>query len=381
MKLSAKPLCQRKEEVLPLEAGSMAVLNGKEYTRKELLSKTGSIAQLCEVRPSVLSEGKSSGVKIYDMTTGSGLSCTVMADKGMDMFHLSYKGTNMCFHAKPGIVNASLADLYGMGAGFLRSIAGGMFYTCGLSNNGGACTDEGVDHVFNGRVRNIPAEKLASVSEWDGDEYRIGIKGEMRDTGLFCENLVLHREITSSLGAKSVKVSDTVRNEGFKDAYCMLMYHINLGFPLVDEDTRLLFPENQMTPLNPISERDAHEAEICTAPVPGADENAFVRKQAHDDYGYSMAAAYNDRLGLGLYVKYNVNEMPNLIEWKAMASGDYVVGLHVANSLFGRCDQKAAGALQSIPALEERHYGVEIGVIDGAEDLRKFTEELGKYHY
>lgn len=359
----------------------MAIINGIEYTKAELMAKTGNIAQLCEVRPATLSDGKSNGVRVYDMTTGGGLNCTVIADKGMDMFHLNYKGTNLCFHAKPGIVNASLADLYGMGGGFLRSLAGGMFYTCGLSNNGGACTDEGVDHVFNGRVRNIPAEKLSVISAWDGDEYRIGVEGEMRDTGLFCENLVLRRSITSSLGAKSVVVSDVVRNEGFKDAYCMLMYHINLGFPLIDSDTRLYFPKNDMMPLNPVSEAAKDEAEICTEPVPGADENAFVRKMATDSEGFSKACAYNDRLGLGLYVRYNVKEMPNMIEWKAMSSGDYVVGLHVANSLFGRTDQKAAGALQTVAPLSERHYGVEIGVIDGKEEFDRFREEIDSYEF
>jgi len=359
----------------------MAVINNINYTKKELLAKTGNIAQIAEVRPAILTDGKSDGVRVYDVTTGGGLGFTVIGDKGMDMFHLNYKGTNCCFHAKPGIVNASLADLYGMGAGFLRSIAGGMFYTCGLSNNGGACTDEGVDHVFNGRLRNIPAEKTSVISAWQGDDYLLGVEGEMRDSGLFCENLVLRRSITTKLGAKSLTVSDTVRNEGFKDAYCMLMYHINLGFPLIDEGTRLILPENEMTPLNPVSEAAAGEAEIVTAPVTDANENAFVRRQAHDKDGFSAAAAFNDKLGLGLYVKYNVNEMPNLIEWKAMFTGDYVLGLHVANSLFGRVDQKNAGALQTIAPMEERHYGVEIGILDGIADADEFTKTVAAYSF
>ena len=276
----------------------MAILYDKEYTREEILARTGSVAQIAEVRPAVLTDGKSAGVRVFDVTTGGGLAFTLIRDKGLDMFHLSYRGVNLSFHAKPGIVNASLADLYGMGAGFLRSIAGGMFYTCGLSNNGGACTDHGVDHVFNGRVRNIPAEKVSVISRWDGDAYVLGVDGEMRDTGLFCENLVLRRSVSTKLGGKSLVVSDTVENEGFTDAYCMLMYHINLGFPLVDEGTRLILPKNEMTPLNEESAAAAAEAETCTPPRVGAEENAFVRRQATDKDGMSAAAAYNDRLGL-----------------------------------------------------------------------------------
>lgn len=357
----------------------MAYLFGKEYSRRELTALTGNIAQLAEVRPSVLTEAKSAGVRVYDITTGGGLAFTVLRDKGMDVFHLSYKGVNLCFHAKPGVVNASLADLYGMGAGFLRSIAGGMFYTCGLSNNGGACTDEGVDHVFNGRVRNIPAEKLSVVSRWEGDEYILGVDGEMRDTGLFSENLVLRRSIRTSLGAKSLTVSDTVANDGFSPAYCMLMYHINLGFPLVSPGTRVILPKNEMTPLNDISAAAADEAETCSAPYAGAQENAFVRRQAADAKGMSAAAAYNDELRLGLYVRYNTNQLPNLIQWKAMCQGDYVLGLHAANSLFGRTDEIKRGALHTVEPLGERHYGIEIGVLDGEKDLNAFTDELNSY--
>ena len=71
--------------------------------------------------------------------------------------------------------------------------------------------------------------------------------------------------------------------------------------------------------------------------------------------------------------------MPNLIEWKAMSAGDYVLGLHVANSLFGRVAERERGALQTIAPMSSRHYGVEIGVLDGAEEARAFSDALATY--
>ena len=58
---------------------------------------------------------------------------------------------------------------------------------------------------------------------------------------------------------------------------------------------------------------------------------------AADSQGNTFGAVINEDLGIGLKTEYNLKELPYLMQWKSIASGDYVVGLEPANSsVYGR---------------------------------------------
>jgi hypothetical protein len=76
-------------------------------------------------------------------------------------------------------------------------------------------------------------------------------------------------------------------------------------------------------------------------------------------------------------VKFDRHELPNLIEWKSMGSGDYVVGIEPANCLCnGRLDEKSRGTLQRIAPSETREFHLEIGVLDGAAEIAAFEAHV-----
>ena len=64
--------------------------------KSELMKYTGSLQQVAYVRPVVYTEGRSSGLKAWDVKNGP-LSYQVMADKCLDVNQLSYKGININF--------------------------------------------------------------------------------------------------------------------------------------------------------------------------------------------------------------------------------------------------------------------------------------------
>lgn len=58
----------------------------------------------------------------------------------------------------------------------------------------------------------------------------------------FAENLVLRRKICTRLGESRLWICDSVENEGYQRTPFMLLYHINGGFPVVSERSRLISP-------------------------------------------------------------------------------------------------------------------------------------------
>ena len=62
----------------------------------------------------------------------------------------------------------------------------------------------------------------------------------------FREHLTLQRSIETTLGESTIVLRDTVRNDGPLPTPLMMLYHVNVGWPVVDAGARLLLaiPQN-----------------------------------------------------------------------------------------------------------------------------------------
>lgn len=72
----------------------------------------------------------------------------------------------------------------------------------------------------------------------------------MRQARLFTEHLTLRREITVGYEQKGFSFVDTVENISYHTRPFMLLYHFNMGYPLVSEDSRLYLPVSNTRPRN-----------------------------------------------------------------------------------------------------------------------------------
>jgi len=61
-------------------------------SREELRKYSANSAQLANCRLSSLEDGNGRGMRIIDVNNGSGLSFTVVPDRGMDIVETSFKG-------------------------------------------------------------------------------------------------------------------------------------------------------------------------------------------------------------------------------------------------------------------------------------------------
>ena len=50
------------------------------------------------------------------------------------------------------------------------------------------------------------------------------------------------RRIEADLGGNAIRIRDRVVNEGFYPTPHMLCYHLNVGYPVLDEGSRYLAP-------------------------------------------------------------------------------------------------------------------------------------------
>jgi hypothetical protein len=247
----------------------------------------------------------------------------------MDLSICEFKGIPLTWRSPTGDVHPAYYEPHGFG--WLRSFAGGLLTTCGLDQFGIPSQDGGVELGLHGRISSCPAVQVTHRASWNGDQYELEITGECRQAALFNENLVLRRRISTSLGSNRIRIEDTVANEGFEPSPHMLLYHFNLGFPLLSEHSRLHLRSDETLARDEVARPGLPEWDRFQPPTSGYQEQVFIHHPAPDQAGNATVELSNPQLGIGLRWTYPTASLPYLMEWKMMCAGAYVVGVEPAN--------------------------------------------------
>ncbi|MGQ9631344.1 MAG: aldose 1-epimerase family protein [bacterium] len=357
----------------------MPKLYGKNYSKTELLKRVGDISQIAGVRRCNLAEGNERGVEALDFRTGSGFNFTVLPGRGMDISFAEYKGIPLAWISPCGQVAAPYFEPEGLG--WLRSFYGGLLVTCGMTYAGAPCEDEGKSLGLHGRVSNIPAKNVAFDGRWEGEDYVLWARGKVAETAVFGENILLTREITAKFGENRLFLHDSVENRGFSSQPLMYLYHVNIGFPAVDEGSELISPTRRATPRDDDAKVEAELYHRFLPPTPGFRERVYYHDMEPDSEGNVRTAIVNRSFdggrGFGVYIRYLKKELPKFVEWKMNGEGTYVVGMEPSNCwVEGRRRERERGELEFLEPGRVREYHLEIGVLTSSAEIEEFEGKV-----
>jgi hypothetical protein len=354
----------------------MASLFGKKWKRRDLLSR-GDVAQFAGIERAVLDDGPARGLRVASLRTGTGLEAQVLIDRCLDLGRATFNGAALGLRSFTGDVHPAYYNP--AGAEWLRNFGAGLLTTCGLSNVGAPGRDNNEDLGLHGRIANTPASNVAVSAQWRGDEYHFSVSGVMREGHLFGPKLVLRRTVSSKLGADYIEIRDTVANEDFSDAPLMLLYHFNIGFPVVADGSRLLCRAKTTTPRDAEAEKGLDAFGQFEAPQAGYKEQVFYHDMAAAADGQVRVAIVTPARDTALVLEYSKKELPRFVQWKMMGQGAYVVGLEPANChVAGRAAEREAGTLEILKAGAEKSVTLRVSVLHTARDIEKLEEALKK---
>ena len=329
--------------------------------KKKLNERTGNLEQAAYVRRAVLTEGKAAGMKVIDAANAAGLSLTLAESRCLDIERLSYRGINMGFLSKAGLVSPqNLASVQGE---FPKHFPGGMLYTCGLNNIGQPSEKDGNTLPPHGTIGMTPAENVFAEVDWAAGE--VAIRGTMRAAELFGGNLTLCRTISLNIFENEIKIHDTLANEGFTDEDILLLYHFNFGYPMLSEELTLHIDGQSVEPRDSVAEAGKDRWNAFEAPTPGRPEEVFYHDPKAGRGGMVYVKLENSKLRIGAKLSFNKNELPRLIEWKSMMSGDYALGIEPATArVEGYATEKQAGRVITIKPGEKREFDLSLSFFD-----------------
>ena len=348
--------------------------------KRQLLRYIGDYSQVFGIKDYTLSGGKANGVKAFDICNGAGLEFTVVAGRCLDIGRLTFNGVNCSYMSKTGIV--SPVYYYGSDPAFFKNFSGGLLATCGLRNVGNASTDNGESFPIHGLISNTPAEEVCASTVWEGGSPVMTVSGQIREARFFGENMRLKRKISCPYGENRIFIQDCVENIGFRDERLMLLYHFNLGYPLLDEDAVLLSPSKTVDPRDAEASKGADAWHRMQPPTQGYAEQVFYHDLKTDAEGNTCVALVNHRLALTIAFRFNKKQLSNLTQWKQMGEGEYVLGIEPCNCYVGgRLDPRNAVNPVYLQPGECKHFDIEIKIVSGANAMQKLEWQIGNMEH
>ncbi|MBO0703317.1 MAG: aldose 1-epimerase family protein [Candidatus Dormibacteraeota bacterium] len=324
----------------------------EEIDRRRLAEVSGDLAVVGGVRAVTLDDGPERGIRALQFRTGGGLTFEVLVDRALDIGRAEFDDLSVGWVSPTGFRHPGLHGHNDEGGlSWLRSMSG-LLVTAGLDHTlFGAEVDASeyryppravVQQPLHGRIANTPARLRGYGEEWRGDRCVLWAEGEVRQAAVFGEHLRLERRIEADLGGTEIRLRDTVVNAGFERTPHMLLYHVNVGWPLLDAGARFEADvEETIWQSDSVAEQGISNRTF-PGPRRGLEEQVYEHRLRSQD-GRCRAGIVNDRRRRAFELEWEAAAFPNFFQWLNLRSGCYTVGLepsthHVGGDAAARAD-------------------------------------------
>ncbi|TWT65293.1 aldose 1-epimerase family protein [Allorhodopirellula solitaria] len=286
------------------------------------------------IRRGVFRGGVSEGVEIIRLAN-SQMHVDVLPTRGMSLWRMQADGVRYQWQSPvagpvhPNHVDISEPSGLGWLSGFDELVV-----RCGLDSNGAPEHDANGQLVYplHGHIANTPADAL--TVEFDEASGRVELVAETIEARLFFKRWRMRTRVRIHADRDEVELLDDVTNELSTPKTMQLLYHINVGPPVLGENAELSVAIDELAP------RDDHAAEQIDEwnrfgePTSGAEERVYFARPLPDGAGVAHALLADAERERGLAVRFKTSTLPWFILWKNNADiGDgYVCGLEPATN-------------------------------------------------
>jgi len=352
------------------------MLDLQNLTRDMLERHSVDMRQFIHFRRSTLA----TGMRIVEAYNSSGLTFTVLLDRGMDIWTAHYKGIPLTW------ISQGSPHLPDFGQNFLQQFNGGLLTTCGLMHVGPPETDEqtGEFRDLHGRFNRLRADNVQILPVWVKDKvnekeyYTLELSGYVSQGALFKEQLRLERTYFMALGRPEFDIYDKVTNVGDTPTPLMLLYHFNVGFPLVSKGARFCTPHEAVYPREDIARAGLNTWMDYDEASPGYAEQVFFHHvKAASTGGISEAALLHDDFGIS--ISWETYNLPYLTQWKNTRQGVYVSGIEPGNCVpEGLNAARRSGRLVMIePGRDNaQRFHCRVRILDGVEAVNECKRRI-----
>lgn len=343
-----------------------------QQDEREYISRLDPI---CSIERMCYEEGQAKGVSTFIANNAAGLSFSVLIDRGFDLGNVRYKGSIVNYISATGVTHPAYYNPEGLS--WLRSFGGGLLTTCGYLQAGEPCEDDGDFLGLHGRISNLPAEQVCHSIEQEKDRIYGKMSGLVRESCHQRENLTRSRLISFEGRSNTIQIHDEIRNHASSSSPFMLVYHMNFGYPFLNQRSKLFLPRGGCDGWDDYSESMKSGLNQVPKPTPDAKDVLLIHDLDADANDNTSLLLVNEQYGVK--ISYNKRELPYLVQWQLSRSNDYVMALEPSNNhLRGRRWERENGTLRMIEPNEVKAVDLQISFLE-PEDFAPDIRAMGNF--
>ncbi len=327
----------------------------------------------------VLTSGKSAGVEVCLVDTGASTT-VLLPGRGMGIWRITTPESEYGWKSPvDGPVHPALVPLADPdGLGWLEGFDE-LVVRCGLESNGAPeRADNGtLRYPLHGRIANLPARNL--TVQVDTVSGCVELCGEVVESKLFFKRLRLRSRAVFTAGSAAVEIVDEVTNELSTPATAQLLYHINLGSPVLADGATVVAPVRTLAPKDDHAAAEIERWDQIGPPQSGYAERVYFARLHSDAEGQSAAMLRGSGGQRGFGVTIDTRTLPYFILWKntAAESDGYVAGLEPATNFPNPRSQEAQqGRVVSLAAGQSVTFRLGLHPLDRPEQVSEFESRI-----
>jgi len=286
------------------------------------------------VRSRRLAGGRREGVLLLELVAGD-TRVFILPDRGLGIWKMVCGGVELGWQSPvAGPVHPAFVPLgepSGLGwlDGFDELVA-----RCGLVSNGAPEFDAAgrLAHGLHGRIANLPAHELAITL--DEEAGTITLAGAVDETRFLIHALRLETRLVLSADRPRIAWTDTVTNRSERPATMQLLYHVNLGPPLLGAGAEIVAAIDELAPRAAAAAADIPTWNRYDAPRAGRGEEVHFARIRPDAAGLASALLVAPGGSRAAGLSWRADTLPCFALWKnqgGLADG-YVTGLEPATN-------------------------------------------------
>jgi peroxiredoxin len=341
------------------------------------------------VRKSVLHGGKQEGVEIIEVNNGK-LRFTVVPTRGMSIYEVVMGDLRLGWDSPvKGLVHPKFVNLETRrGLGWLEGFNEWMV-RCGLEFFGAPGTDEFIDNTgakatmdltLHGKICNTPAS-VVEITVQKEAPYRIAVRGRVEETALHGPKLEMWSQISTTPGAATFQISDTVTNRSGVEQEFGILYHSNYGPPLMEEGAKFFGPVQQVTPINEHAAKGISSYDVYRAAQAGLAEQVYCLRLWADANDRTQVVLRNAAGTKAVSMAWSVKELPFFTLWKNPAATEdgYVTGLEPGTGFpRNRALERKFGRVPKLAPHQSRSFTIDFALHADKDQVFAAGQEVAR---
>jgi hypothetical protein len=196
---------------------------------------------------------------------------------------------------------------------------------------------------------------------------------------MFGPRLRLKSTVSTTAGSNQFRIVDEITNLGGQETELQLLYHTNVGPPILEQNASFIAPVLDVAPRDNRAADGMESYKTYDRPTVGYQEQVYYMKLATGPTGDTLVMLTNSNCDKAISLRFSPQQLPCFSLWKntQSKSDGYVTGLEPATNFPNlKTFERANGRVRALAPNESAHFELGLAIHDSVDEIQTLAAEI-----